>query len=223
LKVERNVKMKLFSLSLQQRLARWGMVLVVVMASTALTSQPAQASQSHPVENHCISPTTGVDLNVLFGTTKQIITPFCNQVDSGEQWTAAGPAWLVATSLDAVPEGFVPAGATPLEDFLAKFVGVKYVLDSGTLQERTYFYPNGDKIWTGIIDVLPSVWPGTLSIASPLSIGTHVVEVYWVFSAMHCDGLAAVIEENCLGLEKSIWYRPEYSRSRQEPSRATSR
>src|SRR5512145_1316209 len=103
--------MKLFSLSLQQRLARWGMVLVVVMASTALTSQPAQASQSHPVENHCISPTTGVDLNVLFGTTKQIITPFCNQVDSGEQWTAAGPAWLVATSFDAVPEGFVPAGA----------------------------------------------------------------------------------------------------------------
>jgi hypothetical protein len=54
---------------------------------------------------------------------------------------------------------------------------------------------------------LPAVWPGTLSIAKPLSVGQHRVEVYWVFSAMHCDGLDGVIEENCIG-PGEIGYAP---------------
>ena len=165
--------MKLFSLSLQQCLVRWSMVLVVVIASIALTSQPAQAS--HTVENHCISPSSGVDLNVLFGVTKQIVTPFCNQVDSGEGWTAAGPAWLMSTSFDIAPDGFVPAGITPLEDFIAKFVGIRYVIDPGTRQEKVLFYPNNDNLWTGTIAGLPAVWPGTLSKLPPLSIGEHFI------------------------------------------------
>jgi hypothetical protein len=32
-----------------------------------------------------------------------------------------------------------------------------------------------------------------------LSVGEHLVVVYWVFDAMHCDGFTAVVEENCLG------------------------
>jgi len=185
--------MKLSSLSLQQRFVRWSLVFVFMIASAAFTSRSAQASN-----NHCIAP-NGIDLNVLFGISKQIVTPYCNQVDSGEQWTAAGPAWFMNTSFEAMPEEFVPAGANPLEDFLAKFVAIKYVVDPGTRQEQTYVYPISNKLWTGTVAGFPAAWPGTLSKLPPLNIGEHVVAVYWVFSAMHCDGLAAVVDENCLG------------------------
>jgi hypothetical protein len=188
--------MKRSFLSLRQCFLRWNIVLVVVMVSTALTSQPAQAS--HPVENHCITP-TGIDLNELYGITKQILTPFCNHVDSGEQWTAGGPAWFMNTNFEAVPDDFVPAGETPLEDFLAKFVAIKYVIDPGTRQEQTYIYPTSNRLWTGMSAGFPAVWPGTLSKLPPLSVGEHFVVVYWVFNAMHCDGFAAVVDENCLG------------------------
>src|SRR5215211_1253530 len=137
--------MKLSSLSLRQRFVRWSLVLVFMIASAALTSRPAQAS-----DNHCITP-TGIDLNAIYGITKQIVAPFCNQVDSGEQWTAAGSAWFMNTSFEAVPDDLVPAGETPLEDFLAKFVAIKYVIDPGTRQEQTYAYPTGDKLWIGTV------------------------------------------------------------------------
>jgi hypothetical protein len=169
------------------------MVLVVVIASSALASQPARAS-----DNHCITP-TGIDLNALYGISKQIVTPFCNQVDSGEHWSAAGPAWFMNTSFEAVPDDFVPAGETPLEDFLAKFVAIKYVVDPGTRQEQTYVYPTGDELWTGTVAGFPSVWPGTLSNLQPLSVGEHFIVVYWVFNAMHCDGFGTVVDEFCLG------------------------
>ena len=184
--------MKLSSLSLRQRLFRWSLILVFVIASTGLVAQSAQAA-----DNHCIAP-NGIDLNVFFGITKQIVTGFCNHVDSGEQWTTAGAFWLMSTSFEAVPEEFVPAGSTPLEDFLAKFVAIKYVVDPGTRQEQTYVYPTGDKLWIGTVAGFPTVWPGTLSKLPPLSIGEHVVVAYWVFSAMHRDGLGTVIDENCL-------------------------
>ena len=186
--------MKQFQLSLQDRFLRWGLVLVVVIASSALASQPARAS-----DDHCITP-TGIDLNALYGITKQIVTPFCNQVDAGEQWTAGGPAWFMNTSFEAVPDGFVSAGATPLEDFLAKFVAVKYVIDPGTRQEQTYIYLTGDRLWIGTTGPgFPVVWPGTLSKLPPLRVGEHFVVVYWVFNAMHCDGFGTVVDEFCLG------------------------
>jgi hypothetical protein len=185
--------MKISSLSLRQRFIRWSLVIVFMIDSTALTSRLAQAS-----DNHCITP-TGIDLNALYGITKQIVTPFCNQVDSGEHWTAAGAGWFMNTSFEAVPESFVPAGATPLADFVAKFVAIKYVIDPGTRQEQTYIYPTSDRLWIGTTAGFPAVWPGTLSNIQPLSVGEHFVVVYWVFNAMHCDGFGTVVEENCLG------------------------
>src|SRR5215204_2035690 len=99
------------------------LLLLSVLASSTLAAPVPAARQLlfkgslQDIENHCIVP-NGLDLNVLYGISKQIVTPFCNQVDSGEQWTAAGPAWFMNTSFEAVPDGFVSAGATPLEDFL---------------------------------------------------------------------------------------------------------
>ena len=38
----------------------------------------------------------------------------------------------------------------------------------------------------------------TMPRMKPLSVGEHTYEVTWVLSAQHCDGLGAVVEEDCL-------------------------
>jgi len=57
--------------------------------------------------------------------------------------------WFMNHNFAVVPDGFAPAGATPLEDFVAKFTGVKYVVDPGSSRERTYAFTNADDLWTG--------------------------------------------------------------------------
>lgn len=146
--------------------------------------------------NHCVHP-SGLDLNSLYGISEQIVTRFCPEVLAGEQWTAPGAPWQMNTSFESVPNGFVPAGATPLDDFRAKFVGVKYVIDPGTPQEQTAEFQTGPGLFTGTLDGFPIVSGGTLSIHRPLNIGDHVIQVFWVMNAEHCDGFGAG-EENLL-------------------------
>jgi hypothetical protein len=161
--------------------------------------------------NHCISP-DGHDLNELYGIPQQIVTGFCPEVNAGERWTAPGAPWIMNWSFEEVPDGFVPAGATPLEDFIAKFKAIKYVIDAGTAQETTLIYPihpTGPDLWVGTLELdfgagpedFPAVNPAPLSSVRPLSIGEHTVDTYWVFDSdsPHCDGFGKVIEENCLG------------------------
>jgi hypothetical protein len=163
-------------------------------------------------ENHCIAP-SGVDLNEFYGVSEQIVTPFCSQVGSGERWTVSAP-WFMAHTFAVAPAGFVPAGATPLEDFMAKFVSVKYVIDPGTVQETTYVFSNNGNLWTGTsLGGLPLVNSLTLGLLMPRSVGEHVVEVYWVFSAMHCDGIGDVIAPyleggNCLAAGENRLFSP---------------
>ena len=165
-----------------------------MVASTAFAVQPVLAA-----ENHCITP-FGTDLNALFGISTQIVTPFCSQVDSGESWTTpGGTPWFMNTSFATVPEGFIAAGATPMEDFLAKFTAAKVVLDAGTSEEKTYIFPKSNKLWTGTFIGFPAVQTATLTILKPLSVGQHSVQLYWEFSAMHCDGFGNVVQDNCLG------------------------
>jgi hypothetical protein len=153
--------------------------------------------------NHCISP-LGVDLNERYGISEQIVALFCDQVDTGEFWTPAA-VWIMNTFFEVTPPGFVPAGATPLEDFLAKFAAAKYVVDPGSRQERTYVYQKSSRLWTGEIDGLPAVNTVTLSRLKPLKPGQHVVQIYWVFSATHCDGLGDVPADNCLPAGETLY------------------
>ena len=142
---------------------------MVVTASTLLASQPAQAST--PVENHCIT-FGGIDLNQFYGVSEQLVAPGCSQIGSGEPYRVwAG--WWMNSSFAAVPSEFVPAGDTPLEDFVAKFVAVKYVVDPGTAQEKTYIVPNRGQLWTGILFGLPHVNTLTLGVLKPLPVGQH--------------------------------------------------
>ena len=154
--------------------------------------------------NHCITP-DGADLNTIYGVSAQIVTGFCPQVGSGEQWVSSGAPWSMNTTFKAVPKDFVPAGETPLQDFVAKFQGVKYVIDPGTSQEQTVVFPNTSALFVGSGAQFPStpddwvvVSPMTLGTLAPLPVGAHVVDVSWVFSAMHCDGLGKKIADNCL-------------------------
>jgi hypothetical protein len=35
--------------------------------------------------------------------------------------------------------------------------------------------------------------------------GQHVIEVYWVFNALHCDGLTADREQNCIPTGETLF------------------
>jgi hypothetical protein len=171
-------------------------MLAVIVASLTVNAGGASAAPLANEGNHCISP-TGVDLNERYALSIQIVAPFCPEIGSGQQWTTVA-LWVMGTSFETVPEGFVAAGATPLEDFLARFVGATFVVDPGTAQERAYPFANDGNLWTGNLDGLDAVNTVTLGALHPLPVGEHVVVVSWTLSGLHRDGLGDVPAENCL-------------------------
>src|SRR5512145_799776 len=164
----------------------------------------ASSSSAGPKEvSHCVTP-TAVDLNERYGVSAAIVAPFCTEVDSGRHWTVSN-GWFVSPTFDAVPDGFVPAGATPLEDYIAKFIGVKYVVDPGTSKEKVYVISNNDDLGVFDAGVIVAVNPVSLGALKPLSVGDHVVDSYLLFTAMHCDGFADILEENCIPAGETLW------------------
>jgi hypothetical protein len=157
-------------------------------------------------ENHCIAP-DGVDLNKLYNISAQFVTGFCKEVGSGEKWLAPGAPWFMGHGFDAVPDDFAPQGATPLEDFFAKFVEIKYVIDPGTNKEKSVVLPKDGNLFQGEIDGFVVSSPATLGVLQPLSVGKHTVETYWVLSGLHCDGLGDVVDENCLPAGETLYAR----------------
>jgi hypothetical protein len=182
-------------------------VLGVLVACLGLltTEAPAGPKTVKP----CISPTE-VNLNERWGISDAIVAPFCTEVSSGRRWVVSN-AWFMNPTFDFMPVGFVAAGATPVEDFIAKFVGVKYVVDPGTSKEKTYVFPSDDSL--GVISAPPFdvVNPVTLGSLKPSSIGDHVVDSYFVLSGMHCDGLGDIVEENCLPAGETLYQTVEFT------------
>jgi hypothetical protein len=173
---------------------------------TARRKHNRGASAQKKARNACTTP-FGLDLNALYGVSAQIVNGFCAEVGSGEKWIAAGPPWFVNDTFESVPEdGFQPApgATTPLEDFRAKFTELKLVIDPDTKHEETVRFPTSDQLFTGPGDAFPGnpegwvlISPIALGTAKPLPVGDHVVDVYWVFSDVHCDGVAPSLAENC--------------------------
>ena len=156
----------------------------------------------HQDANQCII-SSGVDLNVLYGVPEQFRNNLCTVISAGEHWRIFG-FWFTDDGVDSVyPEGYLPLRTLPIEDFVAKFT-VKVVIDGGTLQQKTYVFSAAEALRTDI--TLDQLFPGNppfpmaaiMPRLQPLSVGDHTLQVIWVLSAQHCDGLAAVIEENCL-------------------------
>jgi hypothetical protein len=184
----------------------------IASATTQGQDERKQSARPSAKKNsgHCISP-SGLDVNEFWGVSIRVVAPFCTQLRTGEAWTATA-AWVVAETFESVPEGFVPAGETPLDDFQAK-ASLKYVVDPGTRQERTYVFTDTSRVAVrevngGPLDGAPVLNTITMGSLRPLSAGRHVVETYWAFSAMHCDGIADNPEENCLAGEL-LYHRVE--------------
>jgi hypothetical protein len=175
--------------------AALGALVLAVGASASLT---ASAAEAKPRASHCVTP-SGVDLNELFDVEEPIVTDTCTRIGTGWHWRPTLLPWFVNDTFEVVPEGFVPAGSTPVEDFLAKFVAVRYVVDPDTRRERGYRFTNNGRIGTAISEGLPVVSPLTLGALKPLPPGEHAVDIYWEFRAMHCDGFGDVTEPgaNC--------------------------
>jgi hypothetical protein len=169
--------------------------------------------------NHCI--VADADLNGVYGISDQIVNRFCPEVGSGEHWVAPGAPWFMNDHFESVPAGFVPApgATTPLEDFVQKFVQVRYVIDPNSEHEQTVVFPNAGNLFTGPVSLFPGlpedfkavVSPATLGTLRPLPVGDHAVEVYWTLSAQHCDGLGDVVDENCLPGEEFLYVNPPFT------------
>lgn len=184
---------------------RLGVPVVVGILAAALGLSTRAASAGPKPVTPCISPTE-VNLNDRWGVSDAIIAPFCPNLAAGRRW-AVSNAWFMGPAFDAMPPGFVPDGATPVEDFIAKFVGVKYVVDPGTKQEKTYVFPSDETL--GVLNAPP--FDVVLGSLKPASVGDHVVGSYLLLSAMHCDGIGAVAEENCLPAGETLYQTIEFT------------
>jgi hypothetical protein len=179
-----------------------------VAASLAVGAGSAAAGRvdppGHKDANQCFWP-SGVDVNQLFGVPEQFHHfLYCTEdLSAGEHWRPF-VTWITGDGVDSVyPAGYVPLRPLPIEDFVAKLT-VKVVTDGGTPQQKTYFFSPAAAVRTDItLDQLEPDAPQlglavTMPRMNPLSVGEHSYEVTWVLSAQHCDGLGAVVEENCL-------------------------
>jgi hypothetical protein len=196
---------------------RTAVVLLAVCAALVVGLVPAQArpggdagpskAGGHPAantyDNHCIAP-WGEDFNETYGVSEAIVTGFCHDVDSGEFWAPFASPWITNTTHEFIPAGYVPSGPTPIEDFKAKFLGARYVVDAGTPQERSFSYPAAQVLRTFVgNDGFPFArwW----AILSPLPPGTHTVDRYVSMAAGHWDGFAVNPAENFLPAGEIFW------------------
>ena len=163
-----------------------GLASLLLAMSFVVGSEAAAAPKDRG--NHCVSP-AGEDLNEVFGTRDAFIAPFCNEAHVGDRWRAV--LRVQAAGDDPVfPPGYVPS--TPLldEDFLAKFVAGRYVVDAGTKRERSYTFSRDELIVeNGALPDDTRFVRWTTPSLHPLPPGQHTVDEYIVQSADFWDGL----------------------------------
>jgi hypothetical protein len=174
----------------------------------------------HQDGNHCVN-VFDVDLNDLYGVAEQIRVFECRVISAGEHWIR--PIWWITnTEAGSVyPVGYVPALAEPIDDFVAKLTGVRFVIDGGTLRERSYTFDASGIVRTDIDaeEVEPGAWGAPYPMASimarlgPLSVGPHFVEAFIVLGAEHCDGFTTNPDFSCLpaGETQFIGHPVEFS------------
>ena len=104
-----------------------------------------------------------------------------------------------------------------MDDFVAKLVAVKVVIDGGTRHQRTHVFTPARVVRTDIPaeQVEPGQWGAPYPMASilprmpPLRIGQHTFEPVVVLSAEHCDGFGSDEALQCLPAgETSFGVRP---------------
>lgn len=164
---------------------RAGRGIVALMVAVLLWGDQAGAAAA-PRERQCIHP-LGFDMNEVSNTNHRIITDFCTVALVGERWIPAA-AWTTNTTYEVIPEGYTPSRATPIDDFLAKFVSARYVIDEGTKHERTYSFSASKilQIVTAPGSDLPTA--SIMAVLPPLAPGVHTVDIFLTLRADHWDG-----------------------------------
>ncbi|MCX2180811.1 hypothetical protein KV205_09755 [Streptomyces sp. SKN60] len=159
-----------------------------------------QAQAQPPAEHVCYFE--GRDQNDFLDVTQRLIgPPPCREAFVGERWVRTFPSWGTAPSAEGAvyPAGYTPQRPAPMDDFLAKFRGVRVVNDIGTVRERSFTF-GPETVRLTEIDResgLPFTYFATAPLP-PLSPGEHTSTVFMRLSAEHCDGLGTVEGENCL-------------------------
>jgi hypothetical protein len=167
------------------------LALAVLCAGPAAVAQatgpdlPGRPGSAHP----CVSP-SGRDLNQLFGVRDPIVAPFCPEVGAGERWRPVAN-WTTALDHAVIPQGYVPSRPAPYEDFAAKFVAARYVIDPGTRHERVHTLPAAQLLRNQQVvpadQVAFAAWVPAAAFR-PLPAGEHVVAIHVTLSADHWDG-----------------------------------
>jgi len=185
-------------------------IVLAVLATSMLLSFRGEAAgrldpPGHEDGNHCVN-VFGVDLNAIYGVPEQVRMVDCRVISAGEHWIR--PIWWITnTAADSVyPGGYVPAQPAPLDDFVSKLIAVKFIIDGGTHQERSYTFDARGIVRTDIDaeEIEPGAWgapypmASILAILRPLSVGQHFVEAFIVLSAEHCDGFTTDPDFSCL-------------------------
>ena len=186
---------------LQRRVLR----LAVGLALMAALSIPAAVSAGTKDGNHCVFPPDG-DFNAAFGITEAVVW-FCNdKVGSGQDWRT-NMGWGVNDRYAYKPKGFVPAGDTPAADFIAKFAGVRIVIDGGTDHQRTYVFTDTSNL---VVVEGGLFYTFGMGVMSPLAVGAHHVDSFWTMRALHCDGFPKR-EGGCIPAGDSLGFAADFS------------
>jgi hypothetical protein len=179
-----------------------GTAAAVLLVATGATAASGAAREQNWRSAPCVAE--GVDVNAVLGVTDRIIKqPLCPQAYVGE-WYVPLTYWLAARSYADVPSPYPLSAPTPMDDFLAKLVAVRFVIDSGASTEQSYRFEKRDlTLRLGTLDEFsppgfPQV-PIVFMIAKlpPLPPGGHRVAFFYDLSAGNCDGLGTA-PENCL-------------------------
>ena len=185
-------------------LLRRAVVAAGAVTALLISVVPPASGDQPSRENNCVHPVSGVNLNELFGVPEQLVYA-CGGPTVGEYWRPF-VGYFGAEASDAVyPPGYVPLHASPVDDALAK-ITIQVVTDGGTREEKTYSFSPSDEdaFHTDVTlhDINPANpdLPGFIVIPrmAPLSLGHHTVQLFWVLTAQHCDGLSTEEAESCL-------------------------
>ena len=174
--------------------------IAVLCASPAFAPGNAAAART---ANHCITP-AGDDLNDVFGTRDAFVAPFCTAVHVGDRWRAV--LRVQAAGGDHVfPSGYAPSRVPLDDDFLAKLVSARFVVDPGTARERSYTFTRKQLVIEkgGLPDGSRFVRWVTPSL-HPLPPGDHRVDEYVTLRADFWDGLGLDPSLNLLPAGESL-------------------
>jgi hypothetical protein len=187
-----------------------------------------QTQSEHPREHHryhCVLP-WGIDWNRVFHLhDAAIVIPACPEIHPGDRyvplffWTTNTKEGIEGQPV-VYPDGYVPARAAPVHDFLHKLVKARYVVQPGG-QEYVFRAREIEDVVTlgdlgrGSEFVTPAEYPepavALLGKLPPLPLGTYSTEIHVTMSDTHCDGLGTDFDSHCLPPGETFLFPQDFS------------